>query len=313
MILSEFFRKYPDEEACRSAFKQIRDQQGVVCKKCQGTQHFWKADKWQYECKSCRFRTTLRSGTVMEGSKLPYRYWLTAMALLTSTKKSFSALELQRQLGHKRYEPIWAMLHKLRAAMGKRDKKYELKEYIEMDEGFFESANGKGAGDDEGTVKRGRGSQRQSKVLVAIESVPVEKEKKKKEHKHKPDRQCGYLKMIVMDDLSAVGIDYEVRNNINKGSVVMTDGYKGYSKLKDSIKQHRVTICKDKKEVGKAFPWVHTAISNAKKICLGIHHSIKGMYMQNYLNEFCYKFNRKYFGDKLFDRLLIASVSDTWY
>ena len=93
----------------------------------------------------------------------------------------------------------------------------------------------------------------------------------------------------------------------------MTDGYRGYSRLKNSIKQHSVTICKDKNEVGKAFPWVHTAISNAKKICLGIHHSIKDVYMQNYLNEFCYKFNRKYFGDKLFNRLLITSVSDTWY
>jgi hypothetical protein len=119
--------------------------------------------------------------------------------------------------------------------------------------------------------------------------------------------------MIVMDDLAAVGINYEVRNNINKDSTVMTDGYKGYSRLKDCIKQHSTFICEDKKEVAKAFPWVHTAISNAKKICLGIHHSIKDIYMQNYLNEFCYKFNRKYFGDKLFDRLLIASVSGTWY
>ena len=40
MILSEFFRKYPDESACKLAFKQIRDQQGVVCKKCQGQQHY---------------------------------------------------------------------------------------------------------------------------------------------------------------------------------------------------------------------------------------------------------------------------------
>ena len=312
MILSEFFSKYPDEAACKLAFKQIRDQQGVLCKRCGGDSHYWKADKWQYECKSCRFRTTLKSGTVMEGSNLPFRYWLTTMALLTSTKKSFSALELQRQLGHKRYEPIWAMLHKLRAAMGKRDKRYELKEYIEMDEGFFESVSSK-ENSGEGPQKRGRGSLKQSKVLVAIESAPVEDGNKEEKYKHKPSRQCGYLKMIVMDDLTAVGIDYEVRNNINKDSIVMTDGYKGYSRLKNSIKQHSAIICKDKNEVDKAFPWVHTAISNAKKICLGIHHSIKDIYMQNYLNEFCYKFNRKYFGDKLFDRLLIASVSGTWY
>ncbi|OAV64164.1 hypothetical protein Barb4_04372 [Bacteroidales bacterium Barb4] len=49
----------------------------------------------------------------MHGSNLPFRYWFIAIHLLTGIGKSFSALELQRQLGHKRYEPIWYMLHKL--------------------------------------------------------------------------------------------------------------------------------------------------------------------------------------------------------
>lgn len=96
-----------------------------------------KGDKWVYECKKCSFRTTLRSGTVMHGSKLPFRYWFIAMHLLTSTKKSFSAREIQRQLSHKRYQPIWGMLHKLRQAMGKRDELYQLGGSIELDEGFF--------------------------------------------------------------------------------------------------------------------------------------------------------------------------------
>jgi hypothetical protein len=58
-------------------------------------------------------------------------------SLVDLHKKTFSALELQRQLGHSTYNPIWAMLHKLRLAMGKRDTEYELKEIIELDEGFF--------------------------------------------------------------------------------------------------------------------------------------------------------------------------------
>lgn len=52
-------------------------------------------------------------------------------------KKSFSASELQRQLGHSTYNPIWAMLHKLRLAMGKRDAEYTLKEVVELDEASF--------------------------------------------------------------------------------------------------------------------------------------------------------------------------------
>ena len=57
----------------------------------------------------------------MHKSKLPYRYWFITMHLLTSTKKGLSAKEIQRQLGHNRYAPIWHMDHKLRLAMGKRE------------------------------------------------------------------------------------------------------------------------------------------------------------------------------------------------
>jgi len=89
---------------------------------------------------------------------LPYRYWFIVMHLLTTTKKSFSALELQRQLGHKYYEPIWAMLHKLRAVMGKRDSKYQLDQIIELDEGFFRAPETDKEKDENDTPKRGRGS-----------------------------------------------------------------------------------------------------------------------------------------------------------
>ena len=59
------------------------------------------------------------------------------MHLLTYTKKNFFAKELQRQIGHKRYEPIWAMLHKLHSVMRLRNYQYDLRTAIELDEGFF--------------------------------------------------------------------------------------------------------------------------------------------------------------------------------
>lgn len=80
MKVFEFNKYFPNEAACRMAFKEIRDREGVTCK-------------------HCRHRTTLRSGTVMHGSKLPFMYWFIAMHLMTATKKSISAAELQRQLG----------------------------------------------------------------------------------------------------------------------------------------------------------------------------------------------------------------------
>ena len=72
-------------------------------------------------------------------------------------------------------------------------------------------------------------------------------------------------------------------------------------------KEHRPQVI-PKSEVGKALPWVHIAISNAKRQLLDIYHHTDPQYLQNYLNEFCYKFNRRYFGEKLLDRVLMASV-----
>lgn len=120
----DFIEKFPDEQSSMLAFKEMREKQGVVCKKCEKTDHYWLPSKKLYECKSCGFRMSLKSGTVMENSKLPFQYWLLAMHLMTATKKTISALELQRQLGHEYYEPIWAMMHKIRRVMSKRDDKY---------------------------------------------------------------------------------------------------------------------------------------------------------------------------------------------
>jgi hypothetical protein len=120
----------------------------------------------------------LRANTVMHASNLPFRYWFIAIHLLTSTKKSFSAVELQRQSGHKRYEPIWAMLYKLRSVVGNRDDQYKLKGVIELDDGFFTGETEKS--EKNKPLKRGRGSQRKTKVPVMAESTLPEGKSTKK-------------------------------------------------------------------------------------------------------------------------------------
>ena len=106
MTLIEFNRHFPNEEACRNHLKTLRERTGVACAKCGCTHNYWKGYRNQWQCSRCGHRTTLTSGTVMHGTKLPLLYWFIAIHLLTSTKKTFSASELQRQLGHKRYQPI---------------------------------------------------------------------------------------------------------------------------------------------------------------------------------------------------------------
>ena len=229
MRILDFYKEYPDELSCKLKFKEIRDQEGIICKKCGCSSHYWKKDKWSYECKKCKFRTSLRSGTVMQSSKLSFQYWFIAMHLITSTKKSFSAKEMQRQLGHNRYEPIWAMMHKIRSVMGLRDAEYQLTNWIELDEGFFETVD---IHRDKGEkIKRGRGSQRQTKVLVMVESEPNDKNQKK----HRPDKKVGYLKMKVIENLAADTINTELEKGVEEGTNSVSDDYSSYKKITSKI------------------------------------------------------------------------------
>ena len=302
MNLIEFISKFPDEESCKLKWKEYRDEVGVNCPKCGCKDHYWKRDKESYECKKCNYRQSLKSNTLLHGSQLPFRYWFITMHLLTATKKSFSAKEIQRQLGHSSYNPIWAMLHKIRLAMGKRDIKYQLEGVIELDEGFFTTEIEQNQKNE--PLKRGRGSQKKSKVLVMAESEPVEYSKSPKSK----TRKVKHLKMIVIDDLKSETIDKQVKENITVGSIIDSDNSTSYTNLKDLVQKHRPKVIKPE-EIGEALPWVHIAISNAKRLLLDVYHDIQAEYLQSYLNEFCYKFNRRYLSERLFDRLLIAGVS----
>jgi DNA-directed RNA polymerase subunit RPC12/RpoP len=301
MNLIDFIQEFPDEASCQRKFKEYREHIGIVCPKCGSQSHYWKSDKECYECKHCAYRQSLKANTVLHKSKLPFRYWFIAMHLLTSTKKSFSAKELQRQLGHKRYHPIWHMLHKLREAMGKRDGEYILAGRIELDEGFFSTETKEE--DKNKPLKRGRGSQKKSKVLVMAESELVENPK----NGNKP-RRVGYLKMKLIEDMKKETIDEQVRQLASMATEIDSDNSTSYVDLKDFVPKHNAEVI-PKEKLGEVLPWVHIAISNSKRQILNTYHNVKPEFLQKYLDEFCYKFNRRYFGEALFNRLLVAAVS----
>lgn len=129
---------------------------------------------------------------------------------------------------------------------------------------------------------------------------------------HKKKRAMGYIKMIIMDNVKSTAINYEVAKSVDSNATLITDGMPGFAKLKEIVSRHKYFIV-PKKEAGKTLPWVHTVIANAKRLFLGIHHSIGKDYLQNYLNEYCYKLNRRNFQSDLFDRMIVAGVNDTWY
>lgn len=308
MKIDNFFTSYSTEANCKQYFKEQRELAGIVCRQCGSSSHYWIKSLNRWQCKKCRHSTTLKTNTVMENSNLGYKKWLWCMYFMRLTKKGFSALEMQRLLGHTRYEPIWGMMQKIRITMGNRDEKYQLDGFIEMDEGFFEGHRKKE--EDSLITKSVKELDRQVKAVVAVSTTPIPTGQIKK---GRPVTKPGYLKMNVVQSLSKNDIAYEAQKMVDKNATVITDGKTSYRTLKDICKLHTAIIIKDKTKVSKIFPWVHTAISNAKKKLLGLHHHVNDKYMQNYLNEFCYKFNRRNFGIKLFDRLMVAAISTAWY
>lgn len=295
MKLTQFLKQFDTEQKCIDFFKTHRERQGIQCIKCQSSSLRWINTRRCWTCNCCEYRLGLRKGTVMENSKLPYRIWLTCLYLMVLTKKGFSATEMQNILGHKRYEPIWLMMHKIRIQMGKRDKQYQLDGFIELDEAFFAGHRKTGVNE---AGKPYKEIDRNEKVLVAVSTA--------KSH-------SKFLKMAVVQSLSKKDIAFEVPKLIQHSATVITDGRRCYTPIKDIAKEHQIKIIKDKKKVCEAFPWVHIAISNAKKKIKGIHHHVKNEYMQNYLNEFCYKYNRRLFKHLTFDRLIIATLTDAWF
>lgn len=294
MTILEFLQDFPDEHSCKVHFKVQREHHGIICKKCGCQKHYWLESKWQWQCSNCRFRTTLRSGTIMESAKLSFHKWYLCMAFMSSTKKGISALEMQRQLGHKRYGTIWRLMHKIREGMGKRDSLYQLNGEIEFDEGYFEQAIS-----EQIKLKRGRGSQRQSNVAIMAESTPLEDIET-----GKTSSQCRYFKMKVLESHNKEDVNKQIIEYINEKAIIFSDRSTSYVDFSELVETH-ISSKSDKEITKTTLKWVHIAISNAKRNLLGVYHMIKG-----YLNEFCYKLNRRYFGKRLFDRLVIATIAN---
>ncbi len=302
MNILKFAERFPDEASCVAYFQAKRTKEGVICKNCSSSDHYWLHSKHMFQCKGCAFRTSIKSGTVMENSNLSLRKWLMAITFISATKQGFSALELQRQMGFSRYQTVLDLYHKIRVIMGKRDDEYSLEDMVEYDEAFVTKATDAKRKAD---LSRGRGSEQKAIVAVMAESTVLEDFKT-----GELSKSCRYFKMKKIESLKAATAEKLIRDLLDKDIVLQTDESTTYSKFEDFIDVH-VKEISGTKEGKFNLNWAHTAISNFKSD-LRKYRMVSEGKLQNYLNEFCYKLNRRYFGERLFDRLVIASIQPYW-
>ena len=282
--LLAFQKRFRTEHACEKALERMRWPEGYACPKCGHRQGYRIESRRLIACAACRYQVSLTAGTIFHKTRTPLVVWFWALYLVSQDKGGESALRLAKQLGI-RYKTAWLMLHKIRQAMGERNRRYPLSGRIEMDDAFF---GGVRAG------KRGRGAANKTPVLVMVES--------------QGKKRAGFVAMRTLPRVDRDRVHEGVAEEIQPGQAIRTDGLSVYDPLTTFDHTHEGTPVPPQ-QAAEALPWVHTVISNAKRFLLGTYHGVSHRHLQRYLDEFCYRFNRRTWEPQLPMRLLRACVT----
>lgn len=282
MSSETFRRKFDTEEKCRQALFNLRFPDGFKCPKCGSARFGWIRTRNLCQCKDCHRQTSVTAGTALDKTHLPLRTWFRAMWLFANDKRGCSASHLANDLDL-RYATAWYVLARLRSAMGARDAEYLLSGTVEVDDAYFGGARGGG--------KRGRGTKRMKAVVAVSKGA---------------DGKPRFAKIQFVKDLRGVTIGRFAKKSIEEGSRVESDAYRAYQKPLASRYFHKFeTFSADK----RMLVWVHRLISNAKALFLGTYHGVHDeRYFQFYLDEICFRYNRRYFNSDLCGRLSLAAM-----
>lgn len=262
MNITLFIQTFPSEESCRIHLKQHREEHGITCKKCQSTEHFWIQSKWQWQCRKCLFRTTLKSGTAMENSKLPIRKWYLCIGLMSSIKKGVSAKEMQRQLNHTRYRTIWELMHRIRKSIGRQESALRM----------------------------------QIEQLLTLENAWMLKKINCPNHLLSFELKRNHKTCIPGDQPGEFLVKHEFVPGGAKGIRALNNFYTPIS-----IARNKSGFQKQK--------WFSILKSNMNRLIIGIHHRVSIAFLQNYLDDFCFRLNHRKDGHDIFLSYMHAIIS----
>jgi transposase-like protein len=264
----EFEKRFHSEQACREYLIHMKWPDGFRCQKC-GHNQCWISVKNLFICTRCEVPHSLTAGTVMHGTKKPLTYWFKAMWWFTTRKSGVNAVNLKDLLGFGSYQTAWLWLHKLRRCTIQQGRN-QLKGRVEVDEFVI---GGQKPG------KRGRGANGKTTVAVAVE---------------KQNKKLGRIRLQVIPNCSGDVLEQFISANITPGSLVVTDGWKGYSFLDKSQYSHHRILASRIDEKDSILPGVHLVTSLVKRLMLGTFQGRFGPeHLQSYLDEFVFRFNRR--------------------
>jgi len=281
----EFEKMFTTEDQCLDYLKEFRFPEGYSCRKCQHNE-YWLNKRGIMVCKSCRNELSITSGTIFHRSKLPLVIIFRALWWMVAQKNGVSAIGLQRILGLGSYRTAWAWLHKFRRLMVFPGRN-KLSGKIEVDETLV---GGKKVG------KRGRGAEGKSLVVIAVEIM---------------EKGTGRVRMSLISDASKKSLGKFINDNIETGSNLITDGWKGYTGISKKGYHHEIEDKTKMLDGEEILPNVHRIASLLKRWLLGTHQNYIGEeYLSYYLDEYTFRYNRRKSNSRglLFQRLIEQGV-----
>lgn len=296
--LLDFQKTFPDDAACAAYLERAHWRDGFICQHCgaKGEPFRIATRPGILTCRSCRRQSGLLKGTVMERSHTPLSVWFWAAYLVASQTPGISAVQFQRQLGLSRYETAFGILHKLRAAMVRPNQDRiggHNDEHVEVDETWI------------GGRTRGEGRGVHHKTLVACAVEVRHRQSDSPLNNRRDGRYAGRIRLSVVPNRSSASLCGFTQGAVVPGTLLVTDDWASYRNLQKRGYDHRpIAECGDPEISEEFLPIVHLVFSNLKNWLNGIHHGVSPQHLQAYLNEFAFRFNRRFYPFNAFRSLL---------
>jgi transposase-like protein/ribosomal protein L37AE/L43A len=280
--LLEWQKRYGTERACVNELTKVRWPDGFQCPECGSQKAYYIENRQLHQCSQCRHQVSATAGTLFHSTKLPLVKWFWAIYLVATDKGGISALRASKLLGVS-WPTAQSILSKIRIAMAHRDSIYRLGRLIEFDDTYV---GGKRTG------KRGRGAAGKRPVLVAVETK---------------GNTAGFVAMEAVDSVSKDTVRQFLAKHLKPSQTVKTDALPALNAVNETqTHEKKVT---PPEEASQWLPLVHIIIGNMKTFINGTFHGVSSKHLQEYLNEFCYRFNRRFWEPELPLRLLNACLA----
>ncbi len=278
LTIMEFQQKFSDSVTCMAYLAKIKWRDGYSCKKCGHGNYCDGKAAYSRQCTSCRYVESPTANTLFHRVRFDLLKAFYIVYFVSTNKKGITSTELSRKLGL-RQKTCWAFKRKVMKAM-ESSGRHPLEGNVEVDEFVV-------GGQESGT--KGRQNIKKKLVAVAIE---------------KKVKGVSRLYTRVIDRADAASLGGFMCDHVDRDAMVRTDGWSGYKPLKTEFENMEHILSGEK---GGNFPELHRVVMNLKSWLRGMHHHVTDL--QDYLNEYTYRFNRSFMKNEIFDNLLERMVT----